>query len=118
MQLCCPGYLSCTLPAPAASPGGFPSPWAAAPHAFLTLCQGVPCRSRERARAHQRQTSTPAKGTDQMRSPELPDGGLGCRAEVGGRHDSSCPGPTRSRSSLASEGPVWLAKALGFLPLG
>ena len=30
-----------------------------------------------------RQAALPAKGTDQVRSPELPDGGLGCRAEVG-----------------------------------
>lgn len=73
------GARAAPCPPPWPLPGGSPSPWAAAPHAFLTpLCQGVvPGRVGAAPVLTRRQAAHPAKGTDQVRSPELPDGGPG-----------------------------------------
>lgn len=73
------GARAAPCPPPGPLPGGSPSPWAAAPHAFLTpLCQGVvPGRVGAAPVLTRRQAAHPAKGTDQVRSPELPDGGPG-----------------------------------------
>ena len=78
-RLCVLGTWAAPRPSPAASLRGSLPPWAAAPHAFLTpLCQGVvPCRVGAAPLLTRRQAAHPAKGTDQVRSLKLPDGGTG-----------------------------------------